>query len=93
MQRKRLQIIGVIGLIAATAFGRRNALKERTKLRKLLRSKEASQHSDASTPRGGNVQLAVPAGVSGGNQIVTQWMVEEGDAISEGQILAYLSSY
>ena len=39
------------------------------------------------------MKLAVPAGVSGGNQIVTKWMVEEGDTISEGQTLAYLSSY
>ena len=90
---KRLQIIGVIGLIAATAFGATQCAQREDKTEKVAPLKRSITALGRLTPRGGNVQLAVPAGVSGGNQIVTQWMVEEGDAISEGQILAYLSSY
>lgn len=45
------------------------------------------------TPYGGFVKLSVPAGISGGNEVVDQWLVEEGADVSKGQLLARLSSY
>ena len=44
------------------------------------------------TPEGGLVTLSVPAGTSGGNEVVTQWLASEGEAIKKGQLLARLSS-
>lgn len=90
---KRLQIIGVIGLIAASAFGATQCTQTKEKAEKVAPLKRSITALGRLTPKGGNVRLAVPAGVSGGNQIVTKWMVEEGDVISKGQTLAYLSSY
>lgn len=45
------------------------------------------------TPEGDLVNLSVPAGTSGGNEVVDRWLVKEGDLIREGQVLARLSSY
>ena len=45
------------------------------------------------TPEGDLVNLSVPAGTSGGNQVVEHWFVKEGDPIRKGQVLARLSSY
>ena len=45
------------------------------------------------TPEGDLVSLSVPAGTSGGNEVVERWFVREGDPISKGQLLARLSSY
>lgn len=45
------------------------------------------------TPKNGITKLSVPAGVTGGNEIVTEWVVEEGSEIQKGQLLAKLSSY
>jgi len=45
------------------------------------------------TPQGDLVNLSVPAGTSGGNEVVDRWLVKEGDLIREGQVLARLSSY
>lgn len=90
---KRLQIIGVIGLIAAGAFGATQCTQKKEKTEEVAPLQRSITALGRLTPRGGNVQLAVPAGVSGGNQIVTKWMVDEGDSISKGQTLAYLSSY
>lgn len=90
---KRFQIIGVIGLIAASAFGATQCTQTKEKAEKVAPLKRSITALGRLTPKGGNVRLAVPAGVSGGNQIVTKWMVEEGDVISKGQTLAYLSSY
>ena len=45
------------------------------------------------TPKNGITKLSVPAGVTGGNEIVTEWVVEEGAEIEKGQLLATLSSY
>jgi len=45
------------------------------------------------TPEGDLVTLSVPAGTSGGNEVVERWFVSEGDAIRKGQTLARLSSY
>ncbi|MCP9792985.1 DevB secretion protein [Vulcanococcus limneticus] len=45
------------------------------------------------TPEGGLVKLAVPAGTSGGSEVVDRWFVGEGAPISKGQLLARLSSY
>ena len=90
---KRLQIIGVIGLIAASAFGATQCTQKKDKTEEVAPLQRSITALGRLTPRGGNVKLAVAAGVSGGNQIVTKWMVEEGDTISEGQTLAYLSSY
>lgn len=45
------------------------------------------------TPEGGLVALSVPAGTTGGNEVVDRWFVSEGAAISKGQVLARLSSY
>lgn len=44
-------------------------------------------------PEGDLVSLSVPAGVSGGNEVVDTWLVQEGDRIQKGQVLARLSSY
>ena len=44
-------------------------------------------------PEGDLVTLSVPAGVSGGNEVVDTWMVREGDPIRKGEVLARLSSY
>ena len=44
-------------------------------------------------PEGDLVTLSVPAGVSGGNEVVQTWLVHEGDPIRKGQLLARLSSY
>ncbi|MEY2645265.1 MAG: DevB-like secretion protein [Cyanobacteriota bacterium] len=44
-------------------------------------------------PEGDLVTLSVPAGVSGGNEVVATWLVREGDPIRRGQLLARLSSY
>ena len=90
---KRLQIIGVIGLVAVTAFGATQCAQKKEQTEEVAPLRRSITALGRLTPRGGNVKLAVPAGVSGGNQIVTKWMVEEGETISEGQILAYLSSY
>lgn len=90
---KRLQIIGVIGLVAVTAFGATQCTQKKEQTKEVAPLRRSITALGRLTPRGGNVKLAVPAGVSGGNQIVTKWMVEEGDTISEGQTLAYLSSY
>ena len=90
---KRLQIIGVIGLVAVTAFGATQCTQKKEETKQVAPLERRITALGRLTPRGGNVKLAVPAGVSGGNQIVTKWMVEEGDTISEGQTLAYLSSY
>jgi len=45
------------------------------------------------TPEGGVVQLSVPAGSVGGNEVVSKWLVSEGDPIRKGQVLARLSSW
>ena len=90
---KRLQIIGVIGLIAVSAFGATQCTQKNDKTEDVAPLERSITALGRLTPRGGNVKLAVPAGVSGGNQIVTKWMVDEGDSISKGQTLAYLSSY
>jgi len=45
------------------------------------------------TPEGGLVSLSVPAGTSGGNEVVDQWFVGEGESIRKGQLLARLSSF
>jgi len=45
------------------------------------------------TPKNGLTKLSVPAGVTGGNEIVTEWLVQEGAEIEKGQLLAKLSSY
>lgn len=45
------------------------------------------------TPEGGFVTLSVPAGISGGNEVVQQWLAQEGATISKGELLARLSSY
>lgn len=45
------------------------------------------------TPEGDLVTLSVPAGTSGGNEVVERWFVNEGDPIRKGQVLARLSSY
>ena len=90
---KRLQIIGVIGLVAVTAFGATQCTQKKEETKQVAPLERRITALGRLTPRGGNVKLAVPAGVSGGNQIVTKWMVDEGDTISEGQTLAYLSSY
>jgi HlyD family secretion protein len=45
------------------------------------------------TPEGGLVTLSVPAGTSGGNEVVKLWLVAEGEPIRKGQLLARLSSY
>jgi HlyD family secretion protein len=44
-------------------------------------------------PEGDLVNLSVPAGLSGGNEVVETWLVQEGDRIKKGQVLARLSSY
>lgn len=44
-------------------------------------------------PEGGLVNLAIPAGTAGGNEVVERWFVGEGEPIRKGQILARLSSY
>jgi len=90
---KRLQIIGVIGLVAVTAFGATQCTQKKEETKQVAPLERRITALGRLTPKGGNVKLAVPAGVSGGNQIVTKWMVDEGDTISEGQTLAYLSSY
>ncbi len=90
---KRIQIIGVIGLIAASAFGATQCTQKKEKTEEVTPLERRITALGRLTPKGGNVKLAVPAGVSGGNQIVTKWMVDEGDVISRGQTLAYLSSY
>ena len=90
---KRLQIIGVIGLVAVTAFGATQCTQKKEETKQVAPLERRITALGRLTPRGGNIKLAVPAGVSGGNQIVTKWMVEEGETISEGQTLAYLSSY
>lgn len=45
------------------------------------------------TPEGGVVSLSIPAGSVGGNEVVSKWLVSEGDPIRKGQILARLSSW
>jgi len=45
------------------------------------------------TPQGDLVRLSVPAGTSGGNEVVDTWFVQEGSQIRKGQLLARLSSY
>lgn len=44
-------------------------------------------------PEGDLVSLSVPAGLTGGNEVVETWLVQEGDRIEQGQVLARLSSY
>jgi len=45
------------------------------------------------TPYGGFVTLSVPAGISGGSEVVDAWLVEEGAEVRKGELLARLSSY
>ena len=45
------------------------------------------------TPYGGFVTLSVPSGISGGNEVVDQWFVDEGAELSKGELMARLSSY
>ncbi|CAK6695312.1 HlyD family efflux transporter periplasmic adaptor subunit [Synechococcus sp. CBW1107] len=44
-------------------------------------------------PEGGLVNLSIPAGTAGGNEVVQRWLVSEGATIRKGQLLAELSSY
>ena len=44
-------------------------------------------------PQGGLVNLSIPAGTAGGNEVVERWFVKEGARIEKGQLLAQLSSY
>lgn len=44
-------------------------------------------------PEGGLVNLSIPAGTAGGNEVVERWLVQEGAAIRKGELLAELSSY
>ena len=91
---KRLQIIGAVGLVvAAGVFGITQFSQQKDKTEEVVPMKRAVTALGRLTPRGGNVQLAVPAGVTGGNEIITEWLVDEGDRISKGQELAFLSSY
>ena len=83
----------MIGLIAASAFGATQCTQKKEKTEEVTPLERRITALGRLTPKGGNVKLAVPAGVSGGIQIVTKWMVDEGDVISRGQTLAYLSSY
>ncbi|MCP9849908.1 DevB secretion protein [Cyanobium sp. Morenito 9A2] len=45
------------------------------------------------TPKGDLVNLSVPAGTVGGNEVVERWFVREGTTIRKGEVLARLSSY
>lgn len=45
------------------------------------------------TPEGGLVNLSIPAGSVGGNEVVERWFVAEGAPIRKGQVLARLSSW
>lgn len=45
------------------------------------------------TPAGGIVELSIPAGSVGGSEVVSKWLVSEGDPIRKGQVLARLSSW
>ena len=44
-------------------------------------------------PEGGLVELSIPAGTAGGNEVVERWFVQEGAPLRKGQLLARLSSY
>lgn len=44
-------------------------------------------------PEGGLVNLSIPAGTAGGNEVVQRWLVREGASIRKGELLAELSSY
>ena len=44
-------------------------------------------------PEGSLTPLSIPAGTAGGNEVVDQWFVQEGDAIQKGQVLVRLSSF
>lgn len=90
---KRLQIIAVIGLVAAGTLGITQLFHRQEKQEVVTQIKRAVTALGRITPKGGNVKLAVPAGVTGGNEIVTKWLVDEGDQIRKGQQIAFLSSY
>lgn len=90
---KRLQIIAVIGLVAAGTLGITQLFHRQEKQEVVTPIKRAVTALGRITPKGGNVKLAVPAGVTGGNEIVTKWLVDEGDQIRKGQQIAFLSSY
>ena len=44
-------------------------------------------------PEGGLVNISIPAGTAGGNEVVQRWLVQEGSPIRKGELLAELSSY
>ena len=90
---KRSQLIG---LLAVIAFGGVAAYQLAPKPKPSVTTESIKRSVTALgrlTPRGGNVKLSVPAGISGGNEIVTEWLVPEGATITRGQVLARLSSY
>ena len=90
---RRLQIIGVVCLAALGTLGVSKLTSKKPVPETTISVRRDVTALGRLTPKGGLVKLAVPAGLSGGNQIVTKWMVTEGQNISKGQILAQLSSY
>lgn len=90
---KRLQIIGAVCVVTLGALGVSKITSNPPTEKVTIPISRKITALGRLTPRGGIVKLAVPAGVSGGNEIVTKWIVTEGQSISEGQVLAKLSSF
>ena len=83
----------LIGVAAAIGFVGFKTLTEKPKTPPQVAVARKVTALGRLTPEGGLVTLSVPAGTSGGNEVVERWFVGEGASIRKGQLLARLSSF
>lgn len=83
----------LIGVVAAVGFVGFKTLAPKPKEQPQVTRERKVTALGRLTPEGGLVTLSVPAGTSGGNEVVERWFVGEGASIRKGQLLARLSSF
>jgi HlyD family secretion protein len=80
-------------LVGGLGFGGWNLLKPKPQAKPAPAIVQMVTAQGRLIPEGGLVNLSIPAGTAGGNEVVQRWLVREGSSIRKGELLAELSSY
>ncbi len=80
-------------LVGGLGFGGWNLLKPKPQPKPAPSIVQMVTAQGRLIPEGGLVNLSIPAGTAGGNEVVQRWLVREGSSIRKGELLAELSSY
>ena len=80
-------------LVGGLGFGGWNLLKPKPQPKPAPAIVQMVTAQGRLIPEGGLVNLSIPAGTAGGNEVVQRWLVREGSSIRKGELLAELSSY